>query len=260
MRSGDIAKSLVIILTLSFTVCMIGHELGIIDFFSKSYRERGFCICYSDKSPLIQTHSITFYVDALMALFMFAIVKAGQKANMIEKSLRPIKKNAYSLFGHGCGHLLLAIGTKSDSSGIFENLTMRNRVLLYPIFLVVWYGFMSDSRRSFKVSISLAILHNTAQVFFMPTRLFFVHVLLAVLLSSALRGLAREPWEKDRYYDLEAILVDVPILLATFGEAITCDSFLVNYGGHVWFDMVVPIGYLVYYVILLADPEEHKEL
>ena len=92
----------------------------------------------------------------------------------------------------------------------------------------------------------------------MPTRLFFVHVLLAVLLSSALRGLARAPEEKDRYYDMEAILVDVPILLATFGEAITCDSFLINYGGHVWFDMVVPFGFIAYYMILLAYPEKNK--
>ena len=42
----------------------------------------------------------------------------------------------------------------------------------------------------------------------MPTRLFFVHVLLAVLLSSALRGLARAPEEKDHYYCGGTIVTD----------------------------------------------------
>ena len=80
-------------------------------------------------------------------------------------------------------------------------------------------------------------------------------MLLAVLLNSAIRGLSRAPEDKNRFYDMEAILVDVPILLATFGEAITCDSFLINYGGHVWFDMVVPVGFIIYYAILLISPD-----
>ena len=81
---------------------------------------------------------------------------------MTEKSLRPIKKNALSLFGHGLGHLFLAIGTTADNTGLFENLTMRDRVFIYPFLLVVWYGFMFDARRSFKVAMTFAIIHNTA--------------------------------------------------------------------------------------------------
>ena len=78
IRSGDAAKTLIIIMTLSFLGSMIGHEIGIFDFFSKSYRELGFCISNQDESPLIQSHAISFYADALMALVMGAMVKAGQ--------------------------------------------------------------------------------------------------------------------------------------------------------------------------------------
>merc|ERR1712046_360179 len=81
---------------------------------------------------------------------------------------------------------------------------------------------------------------------------------MAVLLNSALRGLTRPAVEKDRYYDMEAALVDVPILLMTFGEALPCDVFLARYGGHVWFDMVVPVMFTVYYVLLLLYPEVSK--
>ena len=57
---------------------------------------------------------------------------------------------------------------------------------------------------------------------------------------------------------MEAALVDIPILLLTFTEALTCDSFLIKYGGHVWFDMAVPFGFIAYYFILLGYPEYEK--
>merc|ERR1712228_852723 len=114
---------------------------------------------------------------------------------------------------------------------------------------------MGDKRRSFAVAMAYAVMHNTAQVFFLSSRLFFIHVLMAVLLSGAIRGLARAEKDKNRFYDMEAVLVDVPILLMTFSEAITCDSFLKHYGGHVWFDMAVPFGFIVYYLILAQNPE-----
>lgn len=56
--------------------------------------------------------------------------------------------------------------------------------------------------------------------------------------------------------------MDVPILLMTFSEAMTCDSFLIHYGGHVWFDMAVPFGFIVYYLVLTQYPEytERKKI
>merc|ERR1719238_438421 len=150
------------------------------------------------------------------------------------------------------------MNSHSDGSGAshaFEDLSTIQRVIAFFPLLAVWYGFMRDSRRSFAVSMAYAVMHNTAQVFFLSSRLFFIHVLMAVLLSGAIRGLARAEKDKTRFYDMEAVLVDVPILLMTFSEAITCDSFLVHYGGHVWFDMAVPFGFIAYFMILLVFPE-----
>jgi hypothetical protein len=45
-------------------------------------------------------------------------------------------------------------------------------------------------------------------------------------------------------------------VLASFGEALSCDSFLASVGGHVWFDMVVPVMFAVYYCVLVMDPAE----
>lgn len=58
------------------------------------------------------------------------------------------------------------------------------------------------------------------------------------------------------YFDLEAFLVDVPILMMTFGEAFSCDFFLMEIGGHLWFDMVVPFGFIVYYLVIVWNSKK----
>ena len=78
-------------------------------------------------------------------------------------------------------------------------------------------------------------------------------------MGGAIRDLQKSANVKDRYYDMESVLVDIPILLMTYVESITCDDFLVHYGGHVWFDMAVPFGFIVYYIILLAYPETKND-
>lgn len=119
---------------------------------------------------------------------------------------------------------------------------------------------MRDKRRSFKVTCLFAMAHNSLQVFFLPTRFFFTHVLMAVLLNSAIRWLSRAPKDKTKYYALESWLVDVPIVLASFFEALTCDAFLIHVGGHIWFDMVVPVMFSVYFCILVYTGDGAKRM
>lgn len=256
-RIGDVAKAFVIVLTLSFLVCVVLHETGHVNVFAQSYREDGFCISNRDGPPALQGHALSFYADTIAAMLMFVLVRVGRLHGLGDPAMRPIAKNAGSLLGHGCGHLFLAAHAHNSagSSRAFEDLTPWGRVLAFVALSFVWYGFMRDSRRSTRTALAFALAHNVVQVFFLPTRFFFTHVLMAVLLNSALRGLARCAAEKDRYYDMEAALVDVPILLMTFGEALSCDAVLAKYGGHVWFDMVVPVMFTVYYVLLLLCPD-----
>ena len=54
------------------------------------------------------------------------------------------------------------------------------------------YGFMRDKSRSVPVTLTFALFHNVLQVFILPSRFFFTHVLMAVLLNSAFRGLSRQ--------------------------------------------------------------------
>jgi len=252
MHSGDAAKLIVVTLCVIFLFLIAGHERGAINIFSKSYLEDGFCLHGRDGTG----HFLAFFFNSVMALVMACLVHSGKNHfGMTEPAMRPIAKNMISLFGHGCGHLFL--GWRAISYGntgrVFEDLSPNGRILALALLYPVWYGFMRDKSRSVATTFAFATFHNVLQVYFLPTRFFFTHVIQAVLFGSGMRWLLRPVHLKTRYYAMEAWLVDVPILMMTFFEALTCDAFLNRFGGHVWFDMVVPFGFIAYWLILVNE-------
>lgn len=251
---GDLGKTIVLILVSIFFCLLILHELNIIDVFSSLYQEEGFCVYAKDAHPLLRGHALSFYACSATALWMRCMVFYGNQCGMSEESLKPIKKNSISLFGHSLGHAFLGYKTNDSNGGtrVFEDLTTSGRIFAFLALQVVWYGFMRqrNSKRSSTTAFMMALFHNSLQVFILPSRWFFTHVLIAVLTSSSLRGLSREHKDKTIYYALEAWFVDVNILVMTFVEAFTCETFLLPFGGHLWFDMVVPIGFTVYFFVL----------
>jgi len=258
--TGDAGKSLVLVMVTVFFGLLILHELDVIDVFSTVYQEEGFCVHAKTTNSWFRGHFLSFYACSLTALWMRAMVFYGEFCGMSKESLKPIKKNSISLFGHSLGHAFLGYQTNNSTGGtrVFEDLTFSGRIFAFVALQIVWYGFMRqrNSKRSHLTAFSLALFHNSLQVFILPTRWFFTHVLIAVLTSSALRGLSRDPKDKTIYYALEAWLVDVNILVMTFVESFTCETFLIHVGGHLWFDMVVPIGFTVYFFLLF---ESHCE-
>jgi len=270
--AGDIGKLIVIALSLSFLTCIVMEHHGLTAFFSDSYKREGFCISNTHMHPMYQSHAISFCFNTMLSLVMCSLVHLGRwRFAMSETALKPINKNALTLLAHGLGHCFLALCTVNlakerggepeySAAAAFETLSRTQQAAAVVVLFFVWFAFMRDSRRKLSTTILWAFLHNSLQVFVIPTRFFFTHVLMAVPLHSGVRAIFfRARSQKDIYYAMEAWLVDVPILLMSFGEAIACEDFLVHYGGHVWFDMVVPIGFIVYYMILVIGGKTWRD-
>lgn len=122
-----------------------------------------------------------------------------------------MSRNAVSLCGHGFGHALLGLydwfsppGQPSGGGGgMFEQLR-RGPVWLFALVFVgfwgVWYGFMrgNGGNECGRAAVT-SLLHNTAQMCLLPSSFFFTHVLMAVVVGAALRGLKQPEAEKNRY-------------------------------------------------------------
>ena len=54
-----------------------------------------------------------------------------------------------------------------------------------------------------------------------------------------------------------AVLIALPVMLAAWIEPIFCDNWLIDLGGHVWFDISVPACILLYYAIVVLFTPSH---
>jgi hypothetical protein len=52
--------------------------------------------------------------------------------------------------------------------------------------------------------------------------------------------------EKDTSYDVWSWVVNLPVVLIGWLEALSCDAFLIKYGGHLWYDAIIPISISIY--------------
>ena len=43
-------------------------------------------------------------------------------------------------------------------------------------------------------------------------------------------------------------MISLPIMSIAWIEALTCESFLVHFGGHLMFDNTIAMSFLIYYV------------
>jgi hypothetical protein len=57
---------------------------------------------------------------------------------------------------------------------------------------------------------------------------------------------------------LRGLLIGLPIISATFIEPILCDTFLINWGGHLLFDASIPLSVILYFIVAKqVSPRDH---
>ena len=213
IHPGDVAKLIIVALCLAFLMSVVLHDFGLLNDFSRSYLQDGFCVSNSE-SLLWSSHAISFYANTLTALGMAFLVCHARRTGLGEPAIAPLMKNSLSLFGHGIGHLFLAVHTSSGSSStstssgsgsgaILEEDSPVARFIMFVAFFPVWFAFMTDRRRSLVATLGFTLCHDALQTYLLPQRFFFTHVLMAVLLGSAVRWIGRpraaKPFVRQRH-------------------------------------------------------------
>ena len=122
-----------------------------------------------------------------------------------------------------------------------------------PLF---WWGFMYVI---FKKSKSLQFVFTIASCignFILPAKFVFTYIQTTITLSHMFSLTINE---KDKYYTMQAFVL-LPIGFVPWIEATQCSNFLVHYGGHLWYDMSIPICLLIYFYIAKTTFEQPKKM
>jgi len=263
MRLGDIGNTYTIAQTFAFCAAIYAQSRGMIDIFSKQYVTDGFCVSNKDMSIYAQSHAMCFYGDTLGAILMYAVVKYSETYKYAcKEALEPLKKNSFSIFAHGCAHLYIAFQAGGVNI-VAEPGTQTAREMMLPAigFFLFWVAFMLTFLKgqfySFSNACILAVFWTAIQLNFVTSQFLFTYVNSVITLTAAFNGLARN--DKDIYYDMNVLIVGIPVGIAAWTEAVTCEYFLINFGGHFVFDMTIVVGLFVYFAIIMAQGKGFNE-
>ena len=91
------------------------------------------------------------------------------------------------------------------------------------------------------------VIFNTLILgFFIPNKFLFTYVQTVLQVSFVSVDLSET--NKDISYHMWAWIHHLPVVLFGWFEALSCDSFLVYYGGHCLYDAIIPMSILVFAV------------
>ena len=123
--------------------------------------------------------------------------------------------------------------------------------------LALFYCLLLRSAPNMQHAPLHSVLHALILFLFVPPKYGFTYVQTSLLWLAACYDLRRP--QKDAFYDLNALLISVPVGFVSWAEGLGCDSFFKSLGGHVWYDLSIPLSMLAYCAVIFFRPPRVKQ-
>ncbi len=244
--SGDLANFISLFITFSFVAAITLRP----SIFSASYLTEGFCVSFAN-TPF-NSHVLCFYIDTFFTLVLGALVLW----NSGDVRLQRVRENFFGIFGHGIGHLGLYFvkfegdGASSNTNFATADISPVQRSVLFAGLLFFWGAFFLSLTPSKFFNAVVSIFNTIALAFYVPRVFGFTYVQTVLMTCFVTRDLLTSA-RKDVSYNVWCWCVNIPVVVVGWVEALSCDAGLINLGGHIWYDAVIPISVLVYVVIMM---------
>jgi len=257
-RVGDLANAFVLINTAAFLCAVIANNAGLVDWLSPSFNSEGFCVygrgLQSRLLPHVplQSHILCFFVDTGTAVILAWLAQRHRAMT----GYSTVKAAAAGVLGHGIAHLALFL-TSADApldqpAGYLADMAPAERLGRWAGLASFFFVLLRSAAGVPDAHAALwATLHGAVLTLLVPSRFGFTYVQTALLWVAAAYDMRRA--DKDFFYDLAAVVVHVPVGLVAWAEALGCESFFKQIGGHVWYDATIPLSLFTYYAIALAN-------
>ena len=137
-------------------------------------------------------------------------------------------------------------------------------MLAFTIVTFFFYGLFYPLKRqsgSAVIHMIVVMINALVSYFIVPTNLGLAYVSTSVTLFGAIGSLLDS--EPIKEYLTASVIIGFPVSSAIWIEALMCDSFLVHIGGHLWYDLSIPLSMMAYLVYVKntsekADPAKVK--
>ncbi|KAL7525543.1 hypothetical protein ACHAWF_001410 [Thalassiosira exigua] len=246
-------------IVLAYTAAAILLAKPGLGFFDDEWVEHGFCVINRDV-PYWNSHDLCLYCDVALVAIGFLVRKSlgggvARAAPAMERADEVMRSSLLGHLGHGIGHGFIAAKMRSDNNieGVELGLDGSDpgwqmaRAILGPGF---WCGLLKGvvpSSMSGRQLVALSVAVDYVGRSYVPKNLGFGYVNAVLALVSACKS-ATIPEEEKGYSYAAFSAVGLVLSIIPWIEAMACQSVASKLGGHLIFDVAIPVGVTAAYV------------
>ena len=228
--------------------------------FDQEWLEHGFCVINQD-IPYMNSHDLCLYVDTvLVAMGLLMHHKLKGKIQAMKSSDDLLLFNMLGHLGHGIAHGFIGAEFRKEGFEGAQHGTYMERVergdeggmIELIIKAIALFGFWCGLLKGVAPSLSMKQLTVLSLLvgyihLYVPDILVFgyVNAVLTVLNTCVQLNL---PTEMKEYSYVAYSLVSLVLSIIPWVEATACQSIASKLGGHLIFDVAIPIGVMVAYL------------
>lgn len=230
----------------AYTIAVLGQvlEWWTLVSFGVNWISDGFCLSF--KNSMLHTHLLCLYGNTVCSLILFILAGSSKR-----EELANVRVGVGSVLMHGIGHAYVWYTDGTLRFGSIDETGLAVFLSQY-VFLILFFLIFVYKPNAWPtwMSLALSVLHsivltNVPPIFIFP----YVNLVITTTLIVAL--FASSP--RDVFYPLQMLTFCGPVSMA-FLEPLLCDQFLINYGGHLFYDLIIPFGFFVYYFVASGLP------
>jgi hypothetical protein len=248
---GNATNGLLLLLAVAHLAASVGHVAGEwqLESFGVHWAHDGFC-----RSS--HTHIICFYANSMGASVLYQMSRRSNG----RAELGVLKDSVASVWVLGLVHAGLSVyeNTFSRLRADSAMLDARSNRLAYleitgfaAAAFVVWAAALhSATPNPLWLTLTLSTAHTVMVGLVVPSILSFTYVFFVlfcnIVMGQLLCGLRGA---RDQFYALHALLLSAPIMAAAWLEPLLCDAMLIEFGGHLFFNLSIPASAAMYFVV-----------
>lgn len=237
---------------LAYTVATFLYAKPGSAFFDEEWVKHGFCVIQQD-IPYWNSHDLCLYFDAALVTIGLLVYRAlrGVPTPEMKYADEMMLFNLFGHLGHGIVHGVIGASFRSgDYTGAqhitqleeFAAMEDKKKILMRVcVGILFWVGLLKGvvpKAPSGMVAIS-AVVVFIGGLFVRDTLGFaYVQAVITVAFSSTQLALPKE--EKHFVYAAFA-LISIPLSIIPWIESTMCKDFASKFGGHLMYDMAIPI-------------------
>eukprot|EP00992_Anisonema_acinus_P014622 TRINITY_DN937_c0_g1_i1.p1 TRINITY_DN937_c0_g1~~TRINITY_DN937_c0_g1_i1.p1 ORF type:complete len:304 (+),score=98.43 TRINITY_DN937_c0_g1_i1:43-912(+) len=264
---GDMTNVLIIVNSLAFMAFVVlqtesADGTGML---SSLFSRDGICVSNQDKSVYVQSHALCFYLDTACVVVLLLWCRALRARGYAAAALDPVTSALFGMFLHGAAHMGVGLNGKMGHGGpVFQRypdpvgrLQAVGGMLLFWCMVTIGQPLRMVRRGRLPLIVLVAVASWAVHILLVPERLEFTYVSTSILMVFGISSLLVKGTD-TRFYS-GASLAMLPVGLVAWAEALLCESLLQPVGGHIWYDLSMPIGHGFHLLwVMSKGPDAHR--